>query len=700
MSENIIKKLLHPSAKGKVWRAFILIILLTLVAGSIVGGSYYNKGVDSLAVKTDNKVKLPHMKEYDFRLGLDLLGGSRLVYKADVAQVPEQDRTSSLEGVRDVIERRVNVFGVSEPIVQTNRSGDDYRIIVELAGIKDVNEAIKMIGETPLLEFKEQNTEKRELTPEEKKEMEDYNKKAEERAVTVLGKAMSGGDFSALAKEFSEDAATKDNGGDLGWITENDNPEIVKIAQKLKKGEVSKELNKTSTGFEIVKLEDKRIKTDPFNEKSQEKEVKASHLLICHNDVEGCESGLTKEEAYAKIKEIKEQATPKNFKDLVKANTTEPGGAERGGDLGWFGKGMMVKPFEDTAFSMQKGTISYVVETQFGYHLIYKEDERLIEEYKIKHIVIDTKTADDILGVQADWKNTELTGKNLKKATVQFNPQDNTPEVSLEFDDEGAKMFEEVTDRNVGRPVAIFLDNYPISIPNVNEKITGGKAVISGSFDLKEAKLLAQRLNAGALPVPISLVNQQRVGATLGHDSFLASLKAGIIGFILVALFMILFYRLPGLLAVFSLGIYGILVLAVFKIFSVTLTLSGLAGFILTIGMAVDANILIFARLKEELLKGKPLGMAVEDGFQRAWPSIRDSNTFTIITSIILIMFTTSVVKGFAVTLIIGVVISMFSAIVITRNFLNLIPVNWLESKGWLIGVKKKSSLPNGELAK
>ena len=242
-------------------------------------------------------------------------------------------------------------------------------------------------------------------------------------------------------------------------------------------------------------------------------------------------------------------------------------------------------------------------------------------------------------------------------------------------------MFEEVTARNIGNPVAIFLDNYPISTPNVNEKITGGKAVISGNFDLKEAKLLAQRLNAGALPVPISLVNQQIVGATLGHDSLLASLKAGIVGFILVALFMILFYRLPGLIAVFSLGIYGVLVLAVFKIFSVTLTLAGLAGFILTIGMAVDANILIFARLKEELRKGKPLGMALEDGFQRAWPSIGTvilSRSSPLLSSI---MFTTSVVKGFAVTLIIGVIISMFSAIVITRNFLNLIPMDWLESK-------------------
>jgi preprotein translocase subunit SecD len=322
--------------------------------------------------------------------------------------------------------------------------------------------------------------------------------------------------------------------------------------------------------------------------------------------------------------------------------------------------------------------------------LIFKKEERKIEEYKVSHILIKTKTEEDIIGKQSEWKNTELSGRNLKRSTVQFNPNTGQPEVSLEFDDDGAKKFEAITGRNVGKPVAIYLDNYPISQPNVNEKITGGKAVISGSFNVAEAKLLAQRLNAGALPIPINLVNQQTVGASLGQQSINNSIKAGIYGLLLVSIFMILFYRFPGFIAVCALAIYGLLVLAVFKLWPITLSLAGLAGFILSIGMAVDANILIFARLKEELKKGKPLSMALEEGFNRAWPSIRDSNSFTIITCVILIIFTTSAVKGFAVTLIIGVLISMFSAIFITRNFLKLIPINWLENKNWLIGIKSE----------
>jgi protein-export membrane protein SecD len=529
----------------------------------------------------------------------------------------------------------------------------------------------------------------RELTEEERVQLEEFNKEAEERAEEILGKVISGGDFFALAKEFSDEVNTKESGGDLGWITEKDYPQIFPLIQNLDVGKTSTELNQGSQGYEIVKLEEKRTKKNPFTEK-EEKEVKASHLLLCHNEVEGCETGLSKEEAMNKINEIKSGAAPNNFAQLVKEHSTEPGAAEREGDLGWFSKGMMVKPFEEALFPQEVGTISDPVETQFGYHLIYKQDERNLEEYKARYILVRTMTEEDIVGPQDDWKNTELTGKNLKKATVQFDPNSSAPEVSLEFDKEGSDLFEQITERNVGKPVAIYLDSYPISIPTVNEKITGGKAVITGSFNIKEAKLLAQRLNAGALPVPITLINQQTVGASLGQKSVEDSLQAGIIGLILVALFMIFIYRLPGILAVFSLVTYGLLVLALFKLWPVTLTLAGIAGFILSIGMAVDANVLIFERIKEELRKGKPLDLAIDEGFKRAWPSIRDGNVSTLITCFILIQFSTSIVKGFAITLSLGIVISMFSAIVITKNLLNLFGGSWLENKKWLLGVKSK----------
>jgi preprotein translocase subunit SecD len=244
--------------------------------------------------------------------------------------------------------------------------------------------------------------------------------------------------------------------------------------------------------------------------------------------------------------------------------------------------------------------------------------------------------------------------------------------------------------------VAIFLDGYPIEAPVVNEKIPDGRAVISGRFTTQQAKTLVNRLNEGALPIPISLVSQQTVGATLGQQSVANSIQAGLVGLALVALFMIIFYRFPGVLSVLALIVYGFISLAIFKLWPVTLTLSGIAGFILSIGMAVDANILIFERTKEEIRNGKTLNLAINDGFNRAWPSIRDSNITTIIVCLVLISFTTSAIKGFAFTLLLGVIISMFTAIFVTRSFLKLISNRWLEKYKWLITTsKKKKELPS-----
>ena len=685
---NILEKILKPTAKGKMWQVFLFILILTIGSALIDLGSYYNRGADYILEKSGHVVKLPKTKELPFRLGLDLQGGSHLVYEADMSQIPDGDKTSALEGVRDVIERRVNVFGVSEPLVQTSISGGKYWVIVELAGIKDVNEAIKMIGETPLLEFKEQAKELRKLTDEEKALMEKTNKEAEKKAEEVLGKLISGGDFPALAKEYSDDQNTKENGGDLGWITEKDAPQVLAAVKDLKAGQISKDVAKEEQGYSIYKLDEKRKKKNAFDESKTEKEVKASHLLLCYKDIEGCSNTLSKEEAYAKIKDIKEKATPKNFASLVKEFSTEPGAGERSGDLGWFGVGDMVKPFEDAVFGQEKGTISYVVETQFGYHIIYKQDEREVDEYKVRRIIVRALSEKDIIGEQTEWSNTELTGKYLKRSIVQFNPNDNMPEISLEFDGKGAELFAEITGRNVNKPVAIFLDNEIISSPNVNEKISGGKAVISGKFNLAEAKQLVQRLNAGALPVPIALANQQTVGASLGQESLDSSFKAGIFGLILIALFMVIFYRLPGILSVVSLFIYGLLVLAIFKIWPVTLSLSGLAGFLLSVGMAVDANVLIFERLKEELRAGRPLASAIDNSFIKAWPSIRDGNFSTLITCLVLVWFSTSTVKGFAITLGLGILVSMFSAIIVTKNLMALLSGAWLEKRLWLISGK------------
>ena len=279
---------------------------------------------------------------------------------------------------------------------------------------------------------------------------------------------------------------------------------------------------------------------------------------------------------------------------------------------------------------------------------------------------------------------TQLSGKNLDRAEVVTDSKTGQIQVSLLFDSEGTALFKDITQRNVGKQVAIFLDGSPISAPVVQTVITDGRAVISGGFDLTEARTLAQRLNAGALPVPVDLVSQQTVGASLGASSFSSSIKAGIAGILIVMLFMIFFYRLPGVISVIALTAYVALTLAIMKLIGVTLTLAGIAGFILSIGMAVDANVLIFERMKEELKEGKSLKGAVEEGFLRAWTSIRDGNISTLITCGFLMFFGSSFVKGFAITLSLGLMVSLFSAITVTRIMLRFI-VPWFKERGNLL---------------
>ena len=283
-----------------------------------------------------------------------------------------------------------------------------------------------------------------------------------------------------------------------------------------------------------------------------------------------------------------------------------------------------------------------------------------------------------------DGQEHELTGNYLKSATPTLT-QDNTPAVSLEFNDDGAYLFEKITEKNWHKQLAIVIDNEIISAPvvlpdeSIQKGIGGGKAQISGEkMTLDDAKLLAAQLNSGALNVPLTIIKQQDIDPTLGSDSISKSLTAGIIGVILLVIFLIAYYRLPGLLACCALIIYTSLVLMIFKIYPVTLTLPGIAAFILSLGMAVDANVLVFERMKEELRGGRTLGASVEKGFNRAWTAIRDSNITTIIACVILWWFgdmiTEPRIVGFAQTLLIGVILSMFSAIVITRTFLRLFP--------------------------
>lgn len=399
---------------------------------------------------------------FPYHLGLDIQGGTHLIWRADLKNVPLDQRASSMDAVRNVIERRVNLFGVAEPLVQVERSGEEWRLIAELAGIRDINAAIRLIGETPFLEFYEER-----------------------------------------------------------------NPE------------------------------DRAAALDAQKNKERQNE-------------------------------------------------------------------------------------------------------------------------------SPDFKPTLLTGKYIKRADVDFGKTSFRPQVSLEMTGEGAKLFADLTQKNIGRRLAIYLDGAPISAPVVQEAITGGRAQITGNFTPQAAKELVDRLNAGALPVPISLIGQQSVEASLGRESLARSLHAGAIGFLTVAAFMIIWYRLPGLLSVGALLFYAAVVIALFKIIPVTVTVAGIAGFVLSVGMAVDANILIFERMREELGRGKNLEDAVREGFGRAWTSIRDSNVSSMITSAILYWLGTSVIKGFALTLGIGIAISMFSAISVSRTLLLAVMTRRMEKAKFL----------------
>ena len=277
----------------------------------------------------------------------------------------------------------------------------------------------------------------------------------------------------------------------------------------------------------------------------------------------------------------------------------------------------------------------------------------------------------------ADLRPTGLTGKDLKKTSVGFNSQNGKPEIKLEFTEDGGKKFGEITSRNIDKPVWILLDGQILTAPTVQQAIMDGKAVINGEYTTQEAKNMVITLNAGALPVPINIIKQQNIAPTLGETSVTDSLKAGAVGLALVALFMIMNYRWLGLIADLGLVIYGLLTLAVYKIVPITITLPGLAGFILSIGMAVDSNILVFERMKEESRKGNDWLGSMELGFGKAWDSIKDANIATLITTFVLFnpfdwnfLNSSGMVRGFALTLFLGIAISLFTGIFITRNLL------------------------------
>jgi len=349
------------------------------------------------------------------------------------------------------------------------------------------------------------------------------------------------------------------------------------------------------------------------------------------------------------------------------------------------------------AIGVAETVVQRIGETRLLVEIPNISDPQKAKEYLGETAHLDFKEQKKGFNNEISWVSTGITGKDLKKADVSTNAAGQWI-ISFELNDQGAKKFGDVTSRLVGKPLGIFFDGKLQSSPIVNTPITEGSGIIEGKFTYEEAKKTADLLNAGALPVPAKIIEENSVGPTLGLDSIQKSKLAGIIGIGFVILFMILYYRVPGVIADVALLIYGLIVFAIFKIIPVTLTLAGIAGFILSIGMAVDANILIFERTKEELKAGRTLFTAINAGFDRAFTSIFDSNMTTIITCTILYMLGTSIVKGFALTLAIGVIVSMFTAITVTRTFMHLLfGTGQLKYPEWF-GLKKEDISKTAEV--
>jgi len=674
MVSTMKKRLKGQVSRKTLIKRTVLILFLFLIAGSISYPQGANWAIDQFNGITNFEIR--HV-EYPIVLGLDLQGGTHLEYVADLSDVASEDQADAMEGVRDVIERRVNQMGVSEPLVQTSNAGDQHRLTVELAGVRDINEAIKMIGETPILEFRVENTEAdRSLTDEEYAQIDRENEKRRMNVQAAFDRVKDGEALSGIARALSEDPVSRAKDGDLGWLVEtNAYPSLVEALQDVEPGALADHVIEDDARYYIAELLEKR---------DAGQEIRASHILVQWKEAAQSGSDATKDEAFAKIQSIRDEITSENFDEKAKEYSEEPGAGQTGGDLGWFRRGDMVESFENVVFALQAGEISDIIETDFGYHIIKKTDERELSDVHVRAAIFDKMDASDIVN-REPWIRTELTGKQLERAVLDFDQQTGMPHVTLQFDGEGTDLFAAMTRENIGKPIAIYLDGEPISIPTVQQEIPSGQAIISGSFTIDEAKLLAQRLQAGALPVPIEIVAQQSVGPVLGAQSVAASVEAGILGFLLVIIFMILFYRLPGLVSVFALGFYGALIFAIFKLVPVTLSLSGIAGFILSLGIVVDANVLIFERLKEELKTDKPMMSSVDEAFKRAWTSIWDGNVTTLIVCFILYTFTSSLIKGFALTLGIGIVLSMFTAVVVTKTILKLFIATPLSRKvPWL----------------
>ncbi len=458
-------------------------------------------------------------------------------------------------------------------------------------------------------------------------------------------------------------------------------------------------------------------------------QIEASHILISYAGASGADPSVTRTKEQAKTKADEVLAKLKSGSDFTALAKTQSDGPSKkdGGKLGSFGRGIMAPAFETAAFALKKpGDISAVVETQFGFHIIRLDkaatvapdvatfDELVItgsgaiarsETLAAKLQKGEVRSTEPAISLRliffslepTGWKDTQLDGKHFRSAGVVTDPTTNFPVVQIIFDAEGGKLFQELTRKNVGKQIAIFVGGEMVSAPRVQQEISGGIAVISGSSNIDQAKSLAQDLNTGAIPAPIYLAGQYTVEATLGEAALHSALTAAFIGLMILMVYMIVVYRMLGIVADLGLITYAVLFTAVLKLplfligtDYIVLTLAGMAGIILSIGMAVDANVLVFERMKEELRRGRGVRNAIDSSFRHAWPAIRDGNISTLITCGILFVVGTSIVRGFAIALSMGILLSLFTAVTVSRWILHRIAETPIADKPELFGGKKQ----------
>ncbi len=682
--------------RKQILNRFGFVVLIGLIAGSLsIPATYYAKvlGEDHTITQKIESLKVT--------LGLDLAGGTELDYRIDmseaIAKNNDDDALNDIvlnelaESVRDKVEQRVNPAGIGEIIVKRAQVNQEEHILVQMPPSINVEKAKRDAEKDNRLEFFEEN------------ESAVVAKRLEIAELITFDLSAEKWDQNApeAAKRFegsfeSFEATFKDE------MTDSEFADKLFAANQ---GEVIQEIIETTIQPQYTLTEDGELQFDgvPYprqvlavvrvtdkqnveREKTTEAEAEARHILFAYPGALRAGEDLpydSKEAAKAKGEEVLESIkNGADFAEAAKDFSTGPSSVN-GGDLGAFGPGTMATNFNDAVFQSEgPQLIPDLIETDFGYHIIEvtkltQETTQTVNEPKVTYEAVVWDTND------IAWLKTDLSGAQLDNARVGYS-EVGQPLVDLRLNGEGGQIFAKITENLAARNcrgddscrLGIKVGGEWISQPYVHEKITGRNVQITGQFTYESAKALANDLELGAIDAPIILSGQVTVQPELGADQLEKSLKAASFGLIATILFMILMYRLAGCIAAISLILYTGIYIALLKLWPISLggpivlSLAGAAGIALSIGLAVDGNILIFERMKEEIRRGRKLDQAIDLGFERAWSAIRDSNLTTLITCIILFSLGSSVIKGFAITLIVGTLLSMFTAINVSRNLL------------------------------